>query len=179
MEPSWMLTFDAPSCPGCAVTNRTLSPSYVGKMLRSSASSFTVYDSGLLIAFTASVSRVLSRSTTSESTKSSSCQAVFSAAMWRLVDDGGETDAVVRRTIRRAHGVERRDGSQFERAVVRTRHVELDRQLNGALVDVRTNAGGGIGDVAVEVQHQRQCVGHRDERFIHHRDGASLPRSSR
>src|SRR3712207_949873 len=92
------------------------------------------------MAFTASVSRVLSSSTTSESTKSSSAHAVFSVAMALPVNLGLEPEFVERREEARPLVVERRRRADAQRAVFVARHVELDVRLDLALVDVGVDA---------------------------------------
>src|SRR3990172_9999489 len=113
-------------------------------MLRSSATSLTVYVRGLLIAFTASVSRVLSISTTNESTKSWNIHATFSIATgglpaerrvewlrqnWR-VELGGEREPVVGGPERGLDPVERRRRADLDRAVRGHPDAELDRRLD-------------------------------------------------
>src|SRR4051794_29099247 len=120
------------------------------------------------MALTASVSRVLSSSTTSESTKSSSCQAVLPLAIApasRARCD--EAKPVIDGRNCRHQRVERRRCADRQPAVAVARHVELDRAFDLAAGDMQAHAGGLVGEVAAKGEQALQDRGERTEGFVH------------
>src|SRR5260370_9343320 len=126
------------------------------------------------MALTARVSRVLSSSTTSESTKSSSCQAVFSFLMIGLGNLYGDHHAVKSGQKRGFDAIERRRGPDLQRALIVAHNVQFHGGFDHALVNAGADSGVAVIDLAGEGDHLLYDLLKRQKGFVNARHSSSV-----